>query len=521
MNFTSIFKRFIHDDAQKKLGWILLSASFVIGYLTLEWGSFIDEADNIAVGVLLDDGYVLYRDIFSHHFPLPYYWIAFISKFVGISVIIARLSVLVFQIISFAIGMKLSQFEVSLGLTSLIWNILKIPYKGNMVLYTIFCAVSLVVIFSVALAIISRKVEGNWRHGLLLGLFSIIALMSDPLSIYAILIVLFFLITRPSEAKIGIILVAVMAIGLSIYLTYLIATNTLIDFVRDTIFFNLEIYSQYLYTNPMRLNEFTEFSIRGLDILSSKWFSLDPMKPISTAYSQFDSWLFTGFLYRLSIILLSLWFFIQKKYRGALFAYFFGASLLVISEWDFRSASFVIVSIFAAVKIVSYKTTAQQSMNSKKILLYSIKLIIGFMTVWLLYRTAGHIFENSQMLSYKSIFRNDEELSQNIVNQFSCNHEDVFLAYYPGNPYIYFFTNLRPVSKYMFMWPWVADVGLSDVIMHLDQKKVVVYIEDTQIWGKYNTKEYLSELITFLDENYYDIEDGWYISPKAYQFCQK
>ena len=30
------------------------------------------------------------------------------------------------------------------------------------------------------------------------------------------------------------------------------------------------------------------------------------------------------------------------------------------------------------------------------------------------------------------------------------------LAYYPEGSYTYWFSDMKPVSKYIFMWPWVS-----------------------------------------------------------------
>jgi hypothetical protein len=71
----------------KKVGFTLLTISFFIGLVTLNITLYnhTDEGDVLSVGWLISEGYILYKDIFSHHFPLPYYFVAFIIKIFGSS----------------------------------------------------------------------------------------------------------------------------------------------------------------------------------------------------------------------------------------------------------------------------------------------------------------------------------------------------------------------------------------------------------------------------------------------------
>ena len=91
----------------------------------------MDEADNLVVGLLLTRGYVLYRDVFSHHFPFPYYWVAAIVSLFGKSIFAVRLSVWLFQIVSFGIAMKLSGFGVEAE-AAILKNLLKIPGEDGL-----------------------------------------------------------------------------------------------------------------------------------------------------------------------------------------------------------------------------------------------------------------------------------------------------------------------------------------------------------------------------------------------------
>ena len=48
------------------------AATLIVLGSVRHWYWHPDEHDNMAVGWLLSRGHVLYRDVFSHHMPLPY-----------------------------------------------------------------------------------------------------------------------------------------------------------------------------------------------------------------------------------------------------------------------------------------------------------------------------------------------------------------------------------------------------------------------------------------------------------------
>ena len=55
------------------------------------------------------------------------------------------------------------------------------------------------------------------------------------------------------------------------------------------------------------------------------------------------------------------------------------------------------------------------------------------------------------------------------IKSLACS-QDAILGYYPGHPIVYFYTGLRPVSRYVLMWPWVAEVAMPDVLASLQSE---------------------------------------------------
>ena len=125
-----------------------MRAAGCVSVATLYFGSFGDGADNLAVGALLHHGYVLYRDLFSHHFPFTYYWVAGVVAVAGKLLLAVRLSIVIFQVVTLAITLLLSRNALPLGFAYLLWRVLSPFYLGNMVLYSAFTGVALIAIFT-------------------------------------------------------------------------------------------------------------------------------------------------------------------------------------------------------------------------------------------------------------------------------------------------------------------------------------------------------------------------------------
>lgn len=504
---------------RKIIGWALIAISLGVSFITLYKGQFGDEADNLVVGSLILRGYALYRDVFSHHFPFPYYWMAIVIGLFGKSIFIARLSVLAFQNVAFALAMELSGDYLLLGINAVIWSIVRSFYLGNMVLYSSFAGAALLLIFITILAILQQHTLPGWKHWLIIGLFSVISILSDPLSIYAVAVALFFLFTK--KPVWGMYVGLVIGGLLSLYVGYLYITGNIQAFWSNAILFNSKVYAKYLYTNPLRFGDLYDMTVRGLDIADKVWMNFNPFKHITGLYTDLDRWFFTGFLYRFSIIATSLFLAGRKQFRAAAFMYLFAASTLIIAPWDFHGQPFIMVSLFAISALITYVRlydTSRKFLRTSQIIIGATVLVL---TGWLCLRLSVKIYH--QLSTYGEVQFADFKNDSAYIQQLTCNQPDVLLADYPSGTYYYWFTGMKPVSKYTFMWPWVAEVGLDDVIDELSQKQMlaIVVVQELVIWDQYDTKVYLHPLDEYLELNYHKVAEGIYTSPALYLRCSK
>jgi hypothetical protein len=147
--------------------------------------------------------------------------------------------------------------------------------------------------------------------------------------------------------------------------------------------------------------------------------------------------------------------------------------------------------------------------------------VLGLMIIWLFLTSSAFLYRNRNHLSYNSQFSGYEGEGQQL-KRLTCNLPDTKLLSYPDDIYAYWFTNLKPASKYIFMYPWVADVGLTNVIQDVGQKnsRVIVLFKDFKIWGTYDANVYMSPLLKYLQTNYHQFNTQEYISPDLYKLCK-
>jgi hypothetical protein len=516
--FVSISIPWPHKiSVQQIIGIGCLIISFIIGYLTLLWGEFGDEGAVLAIGGYLAKGQQLYHDIFSHHFPFPYYWSGFIAFVFGKSLVAERLFLLLFQLSILFITMVLTQEYLLIGTLSILWSVIKLFYKGNMLVYSSFSGIALLGLLAISLAILQAKVSPRKSHWITMGVLSVIAVGSDPLSIYPVTVSILFLSLKKLEwgGKLFLIFLS----GMMLYLVHLLLTKNLTNFYSNAILFNRIVYSKYTFTDPVRLNLLSYYISNLLELFNKEWLqNINPLYKISLTFTMFDKWFFTGFLYRLAILLASLSLFQQKQKLPALLLYVFAATTLTINKWDFRAQPFILTALYgiSAQIILGKKVT---NSTPVRIFLYSSQIIIIFLTLWMFYRSTDYLVSGNYPHG-KQLF-SPYQNAMRIINHLTCNQENVYLAYYPSGNYYYWYSDLQPVSKYVYMWPWVAEIGQQDVLNVLKDKqiKAVVVIQPLTVWGKYNTMDYLKPLIRYIEKRYRKVEDGIYLSPNLVNNC--
>lgn len=504
-------------NPDKILGAALLLLFFVVGLLTIYSRPFVDEADNLVTGWMISQGKILYKDIFSHHFPLPYYTVAFLVSIFGKSLFIIRVSILIFQSLCFFTSMLFYRKWIPIGLTAITWSIFRLFYRGNVFLYSSISGPALFCLFIICFSIINNN-HFSKSALLVITVLSGIALFSDPLSIYPILIVYLLLFLK--DFKKGVISISLLGGITSLYVLYLLLSKSFSDFLTNAIYFNSFIYDKYTPASPFRFSTIIENLITGLNIFNSAWLNFNPFYSLTFTSLGFDSWAFTGFFYRGIIIIGVILLILNRKYLLAAFTYIYSASIMSISPWEFRAQGFVLVCLFVTFIIISGHIKPKLVNHFQTIVYYTLRVLIISIVAWVIYRSLIFIYPNRTSLTYHNSFGN-YELSSTYFQELTCNQNDVYLLNYPGGLYSNWFSELKPFSKYAFMWPWVAEIALPELENELSipGTLAIIHIEDAVIWGLYDTRDYLMPLTTYLEKNYSKVDNNTYISPALAEEC--
>lgn len=499
------------------VSWFLLALSFAIGLITLRRGYFGDEADNLVVASLILKGSVLYRDVFSHHFPFPYFWMALTIGLFGKSIIAARLSLLVFQTLGFGIAMRLSGDCLSVSIAAFIWSLLRTHYNGNLIVYSSFAAPALMVIMILVLAVLRDRINPGWKHWSVIGLFSVIAFLSDPLSIYAVTLMLVFLFSK--KLLWGSQTVLVISVGLILCFLYFVASGSLQSFWNQGVLFNSNVYNHYRFASPLHFIDLFNIVVGCLGITDKMWLRLNPFRPISEEAAILNQWLFTGFLFRFAVLMNSLRMALTRRYRAGLFLFLFAACTLTISKGGFRGQPFIMIALSAVSMLLADGWRVETGSRALRLVHRVVFISTLCLAGWLCVRLGVNVYSQRHISCIASIENDRRAISD--ISVYACGENNVQLALYPYGGYEYWFTEMKPVAGYTYMWPWVAEVALHEVISELKRKErlAIVSIRDGIIWQKYDTKVYLKTLRNFLEKSYVEVVDDVYISPELAARC--
>jgi len=458
-------------DVEKILFFIFLIACLLIGVSTLNSRIFSDEEDNFAVGSLILKGFLPYKDIFSHHFPFAYYWTFIVFLFAPNSIFVARFSILFFQIVIFGIIAFETKNYVAASIATITWILLRNFESGNMVLYHTFAAFSLTLIYAIVYGFVAETLLINTRRLIIIAFASMIAILSTPLSAYAVgvaYIAIIYKLIKLSKQRLLFIFVTISVGLIFIFIGYLIVTNTIIDFIEDAILFNKNIYAKYnsFYSFQLKRGVLTLIDnlISIFQLREHIWYNFDPMRPISREYGWIDQWIFTGFIFRASFIIYIIKNLINKKASAAIFIAFFAASILTIGRWGFHGQPLIVCGLYTTAMII--QGIKGERLNYKNIvndLDFMVRMVLLLMVFWLNIRLINALHKNLDGLPYQKLYAPILKQSKKL-KQLTCNNDDVTLLYYPNGYQYYFFTGIKPFSRHLAMWPWMAEIGEEEVL---------------------------------------------------------
>ena len=471
--------------AWKTAGYGFLCLYLLVAFLLRNHGTFVDEGGNLDVASCVLKGLHLYRDLFDHHFPLPVYISAGIIVFTGTSLPLVRLVVLFIDIITLLAAMRVSRLYFPVGFAAAVWALISIYYFGNMLLYDNFAMIGGIALGAVCFAVHARGLAPSRGMFVLLATAGFTAVMSNPYFALVAFIAIASLLFAPQVPKrfvvnLGIVIVIPMA-G---YLCYLAATGALKAFYFDAVVFNTTIYKKYATVEVLPA---IKKQLLFFDIFNPHWrVSFDPLRFVPDRDKQsFDYWIFSGFFYRVAAIAACLLFALRRDYKTAVFLYLFAALLPLRSDEDFHVAPFVLFSLFLVGVLI------QEAVYLKGPWKLAMLALCCLPTAIMAVSGARYVARHALQSDFRGLMIEAEP----IVDA-AQKRSDVRLGYYPAGSYMYYLTGMRPFSKFIYLYPWVAEVGRAELDQELAHASNVVLAMETSgsVWGFANADTLSTEV---------------------------
>ena len=539
INCYKLIRRWTNNPAS---GYMLLALSMLVSTTYLFYGYYhlVDEGDTITVGWLMSEGWVLYEDIFSHHFPLPYVWVNLVVNLFGSSILAIRLSLIFLRGIVFVFAMKVSRQYFPLGLAAFIWALWGYFYLGNILVYDSFSGFFILGVLAISLAILNREIEPRTMEFISIGILLGFAILTDPLMIFPTVFTIFFLFlsaikrsNNRSSFKTGIVHVGTIAAGIVIsIISFYILFGRLLslpDFYNNGMIFNTDVYAKY-YPQATIQNLIRPI-MTVLGILNKEWFvRLDLFFPLHD-FVSIDNSIFTGFFYRASILLACFIYLLKRRVLSGIYLFLFAASLLMRANRYFHISPFVLLSLFISSLLVfmilngnryfrmeNIKVSPNFIRNAMKVLTNLTLLILLFVIALLSIRGGWYVIENRSRMSYEANFGLLIKRAEKFKRK-TCDQANAKILDYPLNTFTNFLSQIPPASKYHFMTPWVAEIAQAQVISDLEGQPVLIHVpEDAYIWN-YRLNDYIGELLNYLNNNFVQNDPNFYTSPQLIDLC--
>ena len=460
----------------------------IVAFLLRNHQTFSDEGSNLNLATCVLKGLHLYRDVFENHFPLPVYLSAAIIFFTGASLPLVRLVVLVMDAAMLFTAMRVSRLYFPVGFAVAVWAFISPYYFGNMLLYDNLATIGGIALGAVCFAALARGLEASRGMFVLLAVAGFISRFAPQ-------------IPRKFVVKLGIAIAAPIAA----YFIYLAATGALGSFYSYVVVFNRTTYQKYSDFPIMKL---AGSQLLLFDLFNSDWLqSFDPWRFNAATFSPiFDQWIFSGLFYRVAALGVCVLFALRRDYRTVVFLYLFVAILPLRGDELFHAAPFVLFCLFLVGVLIQESLSFPRPWKAVMLTLCGVPtLVLGF--------SGGRYVS-------QHVFQSDFDrliAEAQCIKEGTRNHTGVQLGHYPDGNYMYYLTGLRPISKFVDFYPWVAEIGRSEVDSDLERApNVVLVMEVTGHRWTYPNYVTLESEIEYAKKYLVKERFGWvsvYVSP--------
>ena len=471
-----------HPAAYQSLGAAVLAVLSLAGVARV--AVFADEADHVLGACSIARGSLIYRDFFSHHFPLPYYALAALGESGACSVLAGRiLGGLLLVLAGLAVAWITRNRLVPLAL--LVVALAAPAYYLQLYLAETFVSAGLILTLGL-LTERGRRLDGPPAHALRF-LALVILTCSSPIGLMMATVLAPLVVLGAAGTRRSVTVVSVAA--LLSFPVVLTIQGTLRPFVEQAILFNVQVYSQYL---DVQLGNPAAVLWQTMSFVRHRFsFVVD-----GAAGQEMEATVAT-FTVLLELALVALFAAVVVLARSERLLRI-GACLvlpLAVARDGFHLAPFVPLACFACALLLPGATARTGALR------------LGALLVLIL---AARVYFFHLPLEWDA----PDELAQSLkpdpqITRFAGPADAVL--YLPIAPQGYLAHNRPPGSFYTFFLPWQADVpGAEDrVIADIEANRVAVVFmdQDTEIWGKYRLREYAPRLHAHVVQNFRPIDN--------------
>jgi len=446
---------------------------------------FVDEANNVLGGCLVAQGVVVYRDWFSHHFPLEYYLLGSLGEPGACSVIVARhlgmvavtAAMIVFTLVT----------RNPLAPAALLVMALSGPaYYGQMYLAETVMSAGLILTLGL---LTDRSMLLPRPIGFALRLIAFLILASSSqIGLMMTAILLPLMVLRAEGQRLPVAVAG--GVALAIWPSFFAFQGAFRAFVEQAFLFNTEIYSEYL---DVRLTDPLALLWQTLSFARHRFsFVLDWLAGQSTDANV--ATFAAGFELALLVLLVGL---IVAGRREVVLRLALVLLLpLCVARDGFHLAPFITLASLGAVQLMPRLLERSRLVQAGAIIVAVLALRIYF------------FFLPSDLNAPDELAQSLEPESQ--VLQYAQPSDTIL--YLPLSPDGYLAADRRPGSFYAFFLPWQADLpGAEDrLIADIEQQqvKVIVLDQETPVWEKYRFREYAPRVYAHIMSAYRPVDSG-------------
>ncbi len=494
--------------------------------------SFCDEVDNIVTGRLMTTGKVVYRDMFSHHPPFPFFVVSLFTesgaeKTADYHIFQVFFYLLVWTALFFSLKNKLLRWAViiCIVLTSMAYPL----FRGHLILADNYLALALLIL-TINVIFIGNK-DFSLQRELVFSSAVFAAVMSAFWGIPAVMILvltkmsqqivrmyrvhadrekttirfIFFILFRSLAKQRRLILIVIApfcAIGL-----WMASNGSFSEFIDQSYFFNIDYYYRFVGKISFRTccknveNHFKDHLVLAVPTTESMREKRSYFKGSPVMMRRIKNMKMTG-LFRLLIIsnLLTMLFLFKenRKMDGTIFILYMACLIGLRGDLTlFHFSAYFIQSFFnTGFVLANFMKSVQKIAVTPVSVAFAIYLFLFVQPLNLVQKKfVSYIDYKPTKIENPSILTLIEWIVEPDETMYSI----------PFSSISYVETGRKPASRYIYFYPWVAmwEQKHEPVIMDLEVNRppLIIFNPNAAIW-RHKLIRYAPNLVEYVETRY-------------------